>query len=266
MLAARYLGPDQLELVEVPKPTISDEEALVKVEACGFCGSDLGIVAGLHPRARGPLTLGHELCGTIADIRSSTSPFKTNDRVTAFPLISCGHCYVCRNGAPHVCSTLRLYGFDIDGAMAEYVRLPVSSLLKLPPTMSPFVGAVVEPLAVAVHGVSLAPIAQTNVAVVLGAGPIGLLTGLVAKSRGVPSVLISDVRPSRLAMASALGLTAVAAGDELEQQVRNATSGEGADLVFECAGRTRYRRGHDPARSFARNHCEPWRFQKACRS
>jgi (R,R)-butanediol dehydrogenase / meso-butanediol dehydrogenase / diacetyl reductase len=143
---------------------------------------------------------------------------------------------VCRNGAPHVCSTLRLFGFDVDGAMAEYVRLPVSSLLKLPPKMSPFVGAVVEPLAVAVHGVSLAPIAQTNTAVVLGAGPIGLLTALVAKSRGVPSVLISDVRPSRLTMASSLGLTAVPAGEDLEQTVRKATSGDGADLIFECAG------------------------------
>jgi threonine dehydrogenase-like Zn-dependent dehydrogenase len=102
--------------------------------------------------------------------------------------------------------------------------------------MSPFVGAVVEPLAVAVHGVSLAPIAQTNTAVVLGAGPIGLLTALVAKSRGVSSVLISDVRPSRLAMATALGLTAVPAGEELEETVRKATSGDGADLVFECAG------------------------------
>jgi len=236
MLAARYLGPDQLELVDVPMPTISDEQALVKVEACGFCGSDLGIVAGVHPRAKGPLTLGHELCGTIAEIQSSASDFKRGDRVTAFPLISCGHCYVCRNGSPHVCRTLNLYGFDVDGAMAEYVRLPVSSLLMLPLTMSPFVGAVVEPLAVAVHGVSLAPIEEAKTAVVLGAGPIGLLTALVVKSRGVPSVLISDVRQSRLALANRLGLTAVPAGEELRQLVQQNTSGDGADLVFECAG------------------------------
>jgi threonine dehydrogenase-like Zn-dependent dehydrogenase len=182
------------------------------------------------------LTLGHEFCGTITDISGSPSSFQRGDFVTAIPLISCGQCYVCRNGMSHVCRTLKLYGFDVDGGMAEFVRLPVSSLLKLPATMSSFAGAVIEPLAVAVHGVSLAPIDAASTAVVMGAGPIGLLTALVAKSRGVPSVLISDVRPSRLALAEKLGLRAVAAGDELRDAVMRETSSDGADLVFECAG------------------------------
>ena len=236
MLAARYLAPKKIEPVEVPIPVLKDDEALVKVEACGFCGSDLSIVAGQHPRARGPLTLGHEFCGTISEIRSSDSPFQQGDFVTAIPLISCGHCYVCRNGLPHVCRTLKLYGFDADGAMAEYVRLPVSSLLKLPAGMSNTVGAVIEPLAVAVHGVSLAPVETARTAVVMGAGPIGLLTALVAKSRGVPNVVISDVLPSRLSLAQRLGLQTATAGKELRDMVDEQTSGDGADLVFECAG------------------------------
>ncbi|MGD1062944.1 MAG: alcohol dehydrogenase catalytic domain-containing protein [Terracidiphilus sp.] len=236
MLAARYLAPNQIEPVDVPLPALGENEALVKVEACGFCGSDLSIVAGVHPRARGPLTLGHEFCGTITDINSSSSSFQRGDFVTAIPLISCGQCYACRNGMPHVCRTLKLYGFDVDGAMAEFVRLPVSSLLKLPPTMSSFAGAVIEPLAVAVHGVSLAPIDMARTAVIMGAGPIGLLTALVAKSRDVPTVLISDVLPFRLALARKLGLRAVAAGEELRNAVIEETSGDGSDLVFECAG------------------------------
>lgn len=236
MLAARYLAPEKIEPVEVPMPVLEEDEALIKVEACGFCGSDLSIVAGQHPRAREPLTLGHEFCGTISEIRSSNSCFERGDFVTAIPLISCGRCYVCRNGLPHVCRTLKVYGFDFDGAMAEYVRLPVSSLLKLPPAMASTVGAVIEPLAVAVHGISLAPVDVATTAVVMGAGPIGLLTALVAKSRGVPSVVISDVLPSRLSLAEKLGLRVVPAGRELREIVKQETSGDGADLVFECAG------------------------------
>ncbi len=171
MLAARYLGPGRIESIQIPKLEVGDEEALLKVEACGFCGSDLGIVAGVHPRAKAPLTLGHEFCGRIERIHSARTNLKEGDLVTAYPLISCGRCHVCRTGAAHVCRELRLYGFDVDGAMAEYVRLPVNSLLRLPNDMSPLVGAVVEPLAVAVHGVSLAPTETASTAVVMGAGP-----------------------------------------------------------------------------------------------
>jgi 2-desacetyl-2-hydroxyethyl bacteriochlorophyllide A dehydrogenase len=236
MLAARYLGPDRLETLEVPLPSILPEEALIRVEACGFCGSDLGIVAGVHPRAREPLTLGHEFCGRIEEIRSLKSEFKVGDRVTVFPLISCGRCIACRSGQSHVCRTLKLFGFDIDGAMAEFVRIPVESLLKIPESMPPSVGAVIEPLAVAVHGVSMAPTQGVKTTVVLGAGPIGLLTALVASSRNGSSILISDVLPTRIELARKLGVSAFQAGKELKEAVETLTSGEGVDLVYECAG------------------------------
>ncbi len=236
MLAVKYLGPNRIQAIDVSMPEASEDEAIVKVEACGFCGSDLGIVAGVHPRAKGPLTLGHEFCGRIEEIHSTTSDLKVGDQVTAYPLISCGQCFACRHGAAHVCRKLRLFGFDADGAMAEYVRLPVNSLLRLPAEMSPFVGAVVEPLAVAVHGVSLSPIDSAKHVVVMGAGPIGLLTALVARSRGVPSVYISDILPSRLALAHKLGLHGVAAGPELKKLVDQETSQDGVDLLFECTG------------------------------
>jgi (R,R)-butanediol dehydrogenase / meso-butanediol dehydrogenase / diacetyl reductase len=236
MLAARYLGPNRIEPLEVEKPRVLEEQALIRVEACGFCGSDIGIVAGVHPRAKEPLTLGHEFCGTIAEIQSSRADLQFGDRVTAFPLISCGTCFACTNGLSHVCRMLNLYGFDADGAMAEYVCLPVDSLLKLPAYMSPTVGAVIEPLAVAVHGVSLSPIENAKTVVVLGAGPIGLLTALVSRDKGAATVLISDVLPFRLNLARRLGLRAVAAGPELEKAVASVTANNGADIVFECVG------------------------------
>jgi (R,R)-butanediol dehydrogenase / meso-butanediol dehydrogenase / diacetyl reductase len=220
----------------VSVPEIGNEEALIEVEACGFCGSDINIIAGTHPRAKAPLTLGHELSGRIVQIRTSESAFEKGDRITTYPLISCGNCHACTHGYPHVCKNLRLYGFDVDGGMAQFVSLPVSSLIKLPDGMSARIGALIEPLAVAVHGVARANLEDVELAVVLGAGPIGLLTALVAQARGIPKVVISDVLNSRKAFAESLGLHAVQAGEDLRKLVLDLSDQNGADLLFECAG------------------------------
>jgi (R,R)-butanediol dehydrogenase / meso-butanediol dehydrogenase / diacetyl reductase len=236
MLAARYLGPHRVKSQEVAVPEIGDEEALIEVEACGFCGSDINIIAGTHPRAKAPLTLGHELSGRIIELRTSETELAIGDRVTTYPLISCGHCHACSHGHAHVCKDLKLYGFDLDGGMAQFVKLPVSSLIKLPDGMSARIGALIEPLAVAVHGVARANLDQVKLAVVLGAGPIGILTALVAQARGVPQVIISDVLASRKEFAESLGLRAVEAGENLRNMVMELSDQNGADLLFECAG------------------------------
>ncbi len=236
MLAAQYLGPDRIEAEEVTVPRIGENEALVQVEACGFCGSDINIVAGTHPRAKAPLIVGHEFCGRIVEMNGPARGLAVGDRVTAFPLITCGVCYACTHGASHVCRQLKLFGFDVAGGMAEYIKLPVSSLMKLPENMPAQIGALVEPLAVAVHGVARTSIEGVNLAVVLGAGPIGLLTALVAKTRKIPHVLISDVLPARLELAERLGLTPVEAGEDLRAKVTELSKGNGADILYECAG------------------------------
>jgi len=236
MLAARYLGPHRVKSQEVSVPEIGNEEALIEVEACGFCGSDINVIAGTHPRAKAPLTLGHELSGRIVQLHTSERAFAIGDRVTTYPLISCGHCHACINGHSHVCKDLKLYGFDLDGGMAQYVKLPVSSLIKLPDGMSARIGALIEPLAVAVHGVARTNLNNVKLAVVLGAGPIGLLTALVAQARGIPQVIISDVLPSRVDFAESFGLRAMQAGENLHQMVMELSDRNGADLLFECAG------------------------------
>lgn len=236
MIAARYMGPDRIEPAEVLLPEIGREEALIEVEACGFCGSDVNIVAGTHPRAKAPLTLGHELAGRVVEIKTSSSGIAIGDRVTIFPLISCNHCHACTHGNPHVCRELRLFGFDMDGGMAQFVKLPISALIKLPDGVSAQIGALTEPLAVAVHGVSRVSLKGAEIAVVLGAGPIGLLTALVARENGVPRIVISDVLRARIELAESLGLQAVKAGDDLWQVVMSLSNRNGADLVFDCAG------------------------------
>lgn len=236
MLAARYLGPNRIEAERISLPRIGAGEALIQVDACGFCGSDLNIVAGTHPRARAPLTIGHELSGRIVQMAAPAHELATGDRVTAYPLISCGACHACTHGNPHVCRQLRLFGFDVDGGMAQFVKLPVESLMKLPQDMPPRIGALIEPLAVAVHGVGRAALEGVEVAAVLGAGPIGILTALVGQSRGIPHVLISDVLPSRLELARSLGLTTIVAGDALRTRVMELSDQNGADVLYECAG------------------------------
>lgn len=236
MLAARYLGPYNLQPREISVPEIAEEEALIEVEACGICGSDINIVNGTHPRARAPLTIGHEFSGRIVEVNSSQAKIAIGDCVTAFPLIACGQCHACTTGNSHVCRNLRLYGFDVDGGMAQYVKLPVDSLLRLPEGLPTRIGALIEPLAVAVHGVTRTNLEDVDLAVVLGAGPIGLLTALVAQARGIKHVIISDVRPSRLQLAKSLGLHAVEAEKNLRHTVMELSNQNGADLLFECAG------------------------------
>jgi (R,R)-butanediol dehydrogenase/meso-butanediol dehydrogenase/diacetyl reductase len=236
MLAARYLGPDKVKAQKVSLPEVGDEEALIEVQACGFCGSDINIVAGTHSRAKAPLTLGHEVSGRIIQIRSATSSLAVGDNATIFPLIYCGRCHACRHGNSHVCRNLKVFGFDLDGGMAQFAKLPVSSLMRLPDEMPARIGALIEPLAVAVHGIGRCSLKDVNLAVVLGAGPIGLLTALVAQEKGVPHVIISDVNSSRRTLAEIMGLRAIEAGAALHQLVMEISGDDGADLLFECAG------------------------------
>ncbi len=238
MIAARYLAPKRIEAIELDVPGLAAGEALVQVEACGICGSDLNIVGGYHPRARPPLTPGHEICGRIVQIRSDQDVrFKVGDRVTAYPLISCGRCFVCRHGNPHVCRQLRLYGIDVDGGMAEFVKLPLHTLLKIPDTLPASVGALIEPLAVGIHAVSRAPVDSHATVAIIGAGTIGLVTAMAARLQAAGRILVSDVAPSRLELSRQLGFDTYEANDAAFQQaVLDATDGEGADVVFECTG------------------------------
>ena len=239
MKALVYVEPNVVEVREVETPSVSAGEALVKVRVSGICGSDVGIAAGKHPRAQGPLVLGHESAGDIAALGEGTgdSALRVADRVTINPLISCGACWACRHGQEHVCRVLRLIGIDQDGTFAEYVTAPVEMVCKLPEGMSHEAGALVEPLAVGVHAARSAELSGGEVAVVVGAGPIGLVTAMSAREAGAGRIFVTDVNPFRLGLAREFGFEALEAGTcDVVEVVREATEGEGADVVFEAAG------------------------------
>jgi 2-desacetyl-2-hydroxyethyl bacteriochlorophyllide A dehydrogenase len=239
MKALRYLNPEVLKTEEIDFPVYSEGEALVRVHAAGICGTDMAIFAGKHPRARAPLVMGHEFAGEIVDIKPGTTETSLvpGDKVTAYPLLMCGACWACRNGASHVCRDLKLIGIDRDGAFAEYVSLPLELLVKVPEQLSYDQGALIEPLAVGVHALEMAGKPDWQTAVVVGIGPIGLLVGLCLKNAGIKNVAMCDINSNRVKRAAGLNFQVInSAGENPVERVTEMTGGEGADIVFECAG------------------------------
>ncbi|MFU0833370.1 MAG: L-threonine 3-dehydrogenase [Oscillospiraceae bacterium] len=234
MKALIYAGPKQAVLKDVAEPVCKPGQVKLKVKYCGVCGSDIGIFLGTHPRAKAPLIFGHEFLGIVQE---DGKKLKKGDRVVCYPLISCGHCLACRTGNAHVCNTLGLIGIDCDGGMAEYVCADEDLLFKVPDEVSDRAAVVTEPLAVIIHSMNQAKLKPLDCAVVIGAGPIGMLTGIVLKELGASKVFISDVFDKRLEFAKQFGLTAVnPQKEDLNAIVKNATDGEGCDILFECSG------------------------------
>lgn len=238
MKAATYLEPYRIEAQEAPVPTPGTGEALVKIYASGVCGSDLAIVSGRHPRATPPLIIGHEFAGEVVDVGDGdTGGIRVGDRVTLFPLLTCGACYACRNGFSHVCATLRLIGFDRHGGMADYVSVPADLLVPLPEGLSYETGALIEPLAVCIHAASMTTVQPEDTVAVLGAGPIGLLTAIVLRHQGVEKLCITDINPFRLDIARSLGFDALDGSEtDIVSCIQDITNGDMADRVFEVAG------------------------------
>ena len=234
MKALVYAGPKQAVLRDVPEPAAKAGTVEVDVKYCGVCGSDIGIYLGTHPRAKAPLILGHEFLGHVTQ---DGEKFKKGDRVVAFPLLSCGNCRACQTGSAHVCNTLGLIGIDVDGGICERLRADEDVLFKVPDGVSDRAAVVIEPLAVILRAVHQAEFKARDTAVVIGAGPIGMLTGIVLKNIGASRVFISDVAEKRLAIAAELGMIPVNVSTEnLNQVVKDATNGEGCDVLFECSG------------------------------
>ncbi|MCP5114123.1 MAG: alcohol dehydrogenase catalytic domain-containing protein [bacterium] len=146
MPAARFPAPNRIEPVEVEARKPAPGEATVRVESCGFCGSDFGVVSGKHPRAMAPLTIGHEVSGEVveADVGAGLA---AGTRVVLYSLVACGRCRLCQTGQRHVCRTSRVFDFDSDGGMADFLTAPVHNLLPLPADFPAPRGALLAPAA-----------------------------------------------------------------------------------------------------------------------
>jgi (R,R)-butanediol dehydrogenase/meso-butanediol dehydrogenase/diacetyl reductase len=238
MKAVRYIAPDTIAVQEVPIPKPAAGEVLVKVRYAGICGSDLSIAAGSHPRAKPPLILGHEMAGEIVDI-SQLPPgtgWAVGDRVTANPMLSCGDCRACRDGFYHVCLNMRVIGIDDNGFMAEYAQVPAEKLHRIPAGLPYAAGALIEQVAVGVHALSMGAVTQESKVLVVGAGPIGLVTALCLRHQGVEDIRISDLNDYRLSLAARLQFKALDAREGEARLIEEFAADSGADVVFEAAG------------------------------
>lgn len=241
MKVALFEKPHSLQVTEKPLRKLKEGELLVKVEACGICGTDVHIVEGTS-RSTPPVVLGHEYAGIIDDIganRASLPAAKEGARVAVDPNIACGICYYCRRGLVHLCSNLRALGVDIDGGMAEYCIVPARQAYILPSGLAAEASAFVEPLSCAIHGIDRANIHAGDVVAILGGGTIGLLMLQLAKNAGASGVFVVEPLAEKRAIAMHLGATA--AIDPGGENVRDAIldlASEGADVVIECVGKT----------------------------
>ncbi|MDR1828047.1 MAG: alcohol dehydrogenase catalytic domain-containing protein [Methylobacteriaceae bacterium] len=236
MKALVYTAPNKVEVQQVPDPKPEEGSVRVKMLYCGVCGTDIGIFHGKHPRAKAPLIIGHEFVGIIDQVLPG-SKFKVGDRVCAYPLISCGECVPCKTGSPHVCKTLKLLGIDCAGGMAEYCWVKEDVLFTVPDDIPDDVAATIEPLAVVVRSVHQAEYKMLDSTVVMGAGPIGILTAIVLKHSSASRIVISDFDAARLDMCRKLGFEAVDLNKtNLVDYVAGSTDGNGVDIVFECTG------------------------------
>jgi L-iditol 2-dehydrogenase len=233
-----------LEIADLPVPLVGANEILVKVEACGICGSDVHGYDGTSGRRIPPIVMGHEAAGTIAALGSDVTGFEVGDRVTFDSTVYCGRCEYCARGEVNLCESRQVVGVSCGdyrrhGAFAEYVAVPQHILYQLPDAISFPEAAMLEAVSVALHAVKLSPMGKAKTALVIGAGMIGLLTMQAAKAAGCERVLIADVDASRLKLAEQVGADVVLhlSGAELVAEVLRLTGGQGMDVVLEAVGR-----------------------------
>jgi L-iditol 2-dehydrogenase len=235
---------NRLEFLPRPQPVPGPGELLVKVAACGICGSDVHGFDGSSGRRIPPLVMGHEAAGTVAEAGSGVKRFGIGDRVTFDSTIYCGECRFCKRGEMNLCDRREVLGVSCgdyrrDGAFAEYVLVPERIAYKLPDAMGFEEAAMLEAVSVALHAVAVSDLRGGETALVIGAGMIGLLTLQAARSAGCSRVFIADVDRTRLELARQLGATETLnlSGSELAGRCRELTEGAGADVALEAVGR-----------------------------
>lgn len=239
LLLSRYR---HLEIADIPTPAPARGELLVRVAACGICGSDVHGYDGSSGRRIPPLVMGHEAAGVVAGIGEGVAGFAMGDRVTFDSTVYCGECSNCVRGDVNLCDRRQVLGVSCGdyrryGAFAEFVVLPARIAYHLPDNLSFSEAALLEAVAVALHAVSLAPIKPGNKALVVGAGTIGLLVQQALAVAGCSPVFVSDVDATRLKLSAKLGAnTILGSGKDLVQKIQRLTDGMGADITVEAVG------------------------------
>lgn len=238
MLQQVMTSPGEITFREMETPVPAAGEVLVKIERIGVCGSDIHVWHGKHPFTSYPVTQGHEVSGEIAALGDGVTGLSVGQKVTIQPQVVCGECYPCRHGKYNLCESLKVMGFQTTGVASEYFAVDAKKVTPLPDSMSFDEGAMIEPLAVAVHAVRKFGDMQGIRVAVLGAGPIGILVAQAAKGMGAESVLISDISDVRLAKAKECGVDFCVNTKNVNfgAALVEAFGPDKADVIYDCAG------------------------------
>ena len=238
MLQQVMTAPGEIIFREIENPIPAAGEVVVKIMRIGVCGSDIHVWHGKHPFTSYPVTQGHEVSGEITALGEGVTGLSVGQKVTIQPQVVFGKCYPCRHGKYNLCEELKVMGFQTTGVASEYFAVDAAKVTPLPESMSFDEGAMIEPLAVAVHAVRKFGDMQGMRVAVLGAGPIGILVAQAAKGMGAESVLITDVSDVRLEKAKECGVDfcvntkSVSFGAALV----DAFGPDKADVIYDCAG------------------------------
>ena len=242
LLLTEYM---QLEMVEMPVPEIGPDDVLVRVRACGICGSDVHGLDGRTGRRIPPLVMGHEAAGEVVEAGANVTDLRAGERVTFDSTVYCGRCFFCVRGEQNLCDNREVLGvspgpYRRHGAFAEFVAVPRRIVYRLPQNLSFEQAALIEAVSVAVHAVNLTPVRLGDTAVVVGSGMIGLVTIQAARNAGCSRVIAVDPDEGRLKLARAAGATAAVnpAATGAVEAILALTDGRGADVAWECVGAT----------------------------
>jgi threonine dehydrogenase-like Zn-dependent dehydrogenase len=239
--AAIYRGPGRVELTDLPKPGIRDDELLIRVRAASICGTDLRISQRGHFKipAGQSRVLGHEVAGEVAAVGEFVRGYAVGDRVTIAPNLGCGVCVQCRAGAANMCADYDAFGITLDGGFEEYLHVPGFAIQRgnvfhIPPGVAFAEAAVVEPFSCCYRGQRQLKVGSEDVVLIMGAGPIGAFHLLLAKLARARKVIVSDRAPARLDAAREFGADVVVnvTSEDLAEVVMTETRGEGADVVI----------------------------------
>ena len=243
MKAGLFRAPNLIEYTEVPDPEAAPGDMIVRVRAATVCGTDIRIFRGRKTAGiRYPSVIGHEFAGTVVATHGGTR-FQVGQRVCVNPAISCGHCAACKRGDENICENLQAIGYELDGAFAEYIRVPARAIAagnvhEIPETLAFEEASLAEPLACVINGQEKVSVKPGDAVVVLGAGPIGLLHVKLALFSGARKVIVSEPNAARRAAALSVGADIAVdpnAGDLLTV-VRDHTFGRGADVAIVAIG------------------------------
>ena len=237
MIQAIMTEPGNIIFVDAPIPDVKSNQIKVRIMRIGVCGSDVHVNHGKHPYTSYPVVQGHEVSAQVVEVGSAVTTVVIGDKVTIQPQVVCGKCYPCIHGMYNVCENLKVMGFQTTGMASEFFVTEAIKALKLPANMSWDNGAMIEPLAVAVHALGRYGSVREKNILVLGGGPIGNLVAQTAKANGASKVLLSELSEYRLEIAKKCGIETVnPSQNDLKVAMLNCFGTDGADAIFECVG------------------------------